>query len=401
MKILCPFCLQHFDNAKAKFLCHNTGHRCNLSPTKEYVDYWNISEDSQAAQRPRVYNGGWSLFGPAKPRPCPSCGDTSADYVCPHCHNSLPYDMVKYGTDIIPIIGGPAVGKTCYMVALLEQLDKHGYKINLVSSLQSLYGDAADKFKEMRNTLFKYKQCLEKTAVREDGISAPWFVKIETKKGKRPTFLVFYDIAGEQFENAKVMRAQAAQLRYASGAIVLLDTLDLEAVKEARAKAGEYDAEEHFSIEETVQELFQLSNNDHVLQDAPIAFAFSKVDVIGRYSSDLGAFGASIDMKQNTLILNPRYTYNNLVGREDFNCFLDDCRVMHEGLMQGLGENDLGNLIKNNDWKEENICYFGVSALGQEPEEDFSINTPKIVPYRVLDPLLWILHRLGKLDIPK
>lgn len=401
MKILCPFCLQHFDNSKAKFLCHNSNHRCKLSATKEYVDYWHISAESQAAQRPNVYSGGWSLFGPAKPKSCPECGDSSADYVCPHCHNSLPEDMVKYGTDIIPIVGGPFVGKTCFMVALLEQLDKHGYKLNIVSSLQSLYGDGAEKFKEMRNTLFKYKQCLEKTPPRTDGISTPWFVKLETKRGKRPTFLVFYDIAGEQFTDAKVMRQQAAQLRHASGAIVLLDSMDLEPVKMARQRAGEHSADEIFDITQTVKELFDLSSNDHVLEDAPIAFAFSKVDVIDRFRSDLGAFGDSIDLKQNTLFLSPKFSYNNLVHRADFDQFLDECQVMNQTLMQGLSANEMGNLIANNNWKRENLHYFGVSALGQEPEADFSINTPKLTPYRVLDPLIWILHRLGKLDIPK
>ncbi len=405
MKILCPFCLNKFNNSTAKLICRNTAGRCRYEATQQYAEYWGISPDSPSAQRPHIYDGGKSLFGgPPKLKNCPVCGDDNPFYVCPHCHNELPYDMVEHGTDIIPIIGGPAVGKTVYMVSLINQLNKYGYKLNLVSSIQSMFGSAAEEFKQMENQLFKDRQLLDKTIIKEK--CAPWFIKIENKtenKKSRPTYLIFYDIAGEQFEDAKVMERKALPIYHASGAIVLLDTLDIPSIQSVRHQAGIIDNENHFSILDTFNSLVELSSEEkkrNVLTDIPIAFTFSKVDVVDHFRASLGAFGQAVDMKQNSNYTSTAYGLNNY-RQNEFNGFLREVDQMDAGFREALRECDLEQLVGNNKWKEENVRLFGVSALGKEPEEDRTINTDRITPYRVLDPLIWILHKLGKLNIPK
>ncbi|MFI3296778.1 MAG: hypothetical protein R3Y59_04005 [bacterium] len=406
MKILCPFCLQNFDNSKAQLICSNSSGKCTLSPTKEFSAYWGLSDDDITAQHPHIYKGGHSLFGGVtKMKDCPICGDDRPDYVCPHCHNSLPKDMVLYGTDIIPIIGGPAVGKTCYMVALIHQLNKYGWRLNLTSSLQSLYGgDAARIYEGMQEQLFKNKEVLDKTPVKV-GINAPWFVKIEpkvkNKKATRPTYLIFYDIAGEQYQDAKIMKMQAAPIKHASGAIVLLDTFDIPKMKDIKKKLGIEDSTQHFSIEKTVAELCGLSTENRVLEDSPIAFAFSKADAIHQYSSDLGAFGQTVDLNQNSLFIAQKYKTVGSFKNNDFKKFLLDCEQVNDGFLAALEECDMQQLIHNNRWDPENICFFGVSSLGQDPDQFGIIETETITPHRVLDPLIWILNKLGKIEIPK
>lgn len=422
MKILCPFCLRYFDNSKAKFLCHNATYRCQVGATQEYVDYCNsmnpsspVSMDSPGVQRPTVYKGGWSLFGPPKPTTCPSCGDTAADYVCPHCHNSLPADLVKYGADVIPVIGGPCSGKTNYTVALISQLENEGWRLNLTATFQDLYGsnviegaDPLSGYKSMRERLFEDKQCLDQTRPHQHGvITPPWFVKIDTngKKNKRPTFLIFYDIAGEHFKDASGMRTQARQLRYAAGAIVIFDARGLKNIQQVRKRRGVEERQAVYSIEETVKQLLQATDNDNVLSDAPIAFTFSKADLIEQYRLDLSPedeIGGTVDLKQNSLFLQSCYNYRNLVRQSDFQLFLQECDSIDRGFKDGMARLGMNSVIaKKKQWKEENIHYFAVSALGQEPNDTQTIEAEEIVPYRVLDPLVWILHRLGKLDIPK
>lgn len=403
MKILCPFCLEKFSNGKAKLMCNNSTHKCQLKATKEFTDYWGMSMSDPAAQRPHIYDGGFNLLGAAKPKNCPVCGDDRPDYVCPHCHNALPREMVLYGTDIIPIIGGPGVGKTCYMVTLIDQLNKFGWRLNLTSSLQSLYGDAASSYREMYNQLFNDKQVLDKTPTRNEGYNAPWFIKIDNRvksRKSRPTYLIFYDIAGEQFEDAAIMHRQARPLQFASGAIVLLDTLNLTPVAKVRKQSGITDTE-HFSIRNTVEALFELSGEKQVLQNSPIAFAFSKVDVIDQFRGSLGQFGQAIDLQQNSLFTQSRYARPGSFTEQEFNQFLSECDQIREDFQIALAECEMDQLMHNNDWKESNMGYFGISALGKEPEHSGMIDSETITPYRVLDPLIWILHKLGKIDIPK
>ena len=40
---------------------------------------------------------------------------------------------------------------------------------------------------------------------------------------------------------------------------------------------------------------------------------------------------------------------------------------------------------------------FAVSSLGSQPDGD---TVGKIQPYRVMDPLVWILYKMGGFDIP-
>ena len=43
--------------------------------------------------------------------------------------------------------------------------------------------------------------------------------------------------------------------------------------------------------------------------------------------------------------------------------------------------------------------YFGVSALGDTPTEDNRVSEKGIQPYRVTDPFLWLLSRLGTVPV--
>lgn len=405
MEILCPFCLNKFKNSKAKLICRDTENKCKRASTREFCDYWGYSEGNRAALRPHIYDGGWSLFGgPPKLKNCPICGDDKPHYICPHCHNKLPYDMVEYGTDIIPIIGGPSVGKTIFTVALINQLNKYGYKFKLVSTIQSLFGNASEEFSEMEETLFKEHQLLGKTAARSDGKCIPWFIRVESKRrNSRPTYLIFYDIAGEQFVDAKTMEHMARPIYHASGAIVLLDTLEIPMVQRVRKQAGIIDQERHFSIEKTFNALVELASENKkqkVMNDMPIAFTFSKVDAVYTFRSSLGALGEAVDLRQNSNFTSTRYGLNNY-RQAEFDAFLREVDQMDAGFRVALRECELEQLIGNNNWSEDNIRIFGISSLGQEPEVDGSIRTEQITPYRVLDPLIWILHKLEKLDIQK
>mgnify|MGYP002673470036 CR=1 FL=1 len=399
MKIRCPYCFQEFDNSKAMLICCNTLNRCKLETTPEYTQYWKDFGSNSDTPRPHVYKGGWSLMGAPKIKPCPICGDDVPNYVCPHCHNALPKDMVLYGPDIIPVIGGPGTGKTCFMLALLQQLNKYGSRVNLISFVDSMYGEEYKAYEDMTKTLFATKMMPDKTSISDNTISRPWFIRIENhnkKKSTKPTYLIFYDIAGEQFEDANIMLCQGA-LRYASGAIVLLDSFDLPVVQDLLKSLGKTSSENHFSIEKTVKELFNItSNHEKILQNKPIAFAFSKVDILDKYRASLKSFENTVDLKQNSFFLNRKYAGKQL-SADDFNQYLMEIDQKDHDFRNALVDCDMENMLHNNNWDEKNVEFFGVSSLGAETERDGSLNVDKVSPYRVADPLVWVMHKLGKI----
>lgn len=265
-----------------------------------------------------------------------------------------------------------------------------------------MYGDASQKFEEMSNIMFKDKFVLDKTEIRDNTINMPWFIRIENReKGKvtKPTYLIFYDIAGEQFADANIMLNQGA-LRHASGAIVLLDSFDLPVVQDLLKSLGKTSSEIHFSIEKTVKELFNISSNhEKILQDKPIAFAFSKVDILDKYRASLKAFENTVDLKQNSLFTNRNYAVPGSFTENDFNLYLREFDQKDNDFRMALADCEMESMLQNNNWDQNNVKFFGVSSLGTEPERDGSLNVDKVSPYRVLDPLVWVMHKLGKIEI--
>ena len=79
---------------------------------------------------------------------------------------------------------------------------------------------------------------------------------------------------------------------------------------------------------------------------------------------------------------------------------INEMEANSDSLMAAIAaweEMNFVNQVKNNF---KNAKYFGISALGGEPVGNKL--TTKVKPYRVLDPLVWILHELKyKLPIQK
>ena len=148
------------------------------------------------------------------------------------------------------------------------------------------------------------------------------------------------------------------------------------------------------------KELFNIaSNHEKILQDKPIAFAFSKVDILDKYRASLKAFENTVDLKQNSLFTNRNYAVPGSFTENDFNLYLHEFDQKDNDFRMALADCEMESMLQNNNWDQNNVKFFGVSSLGTEPERDGSLDVDKVSPYRVLDPLVWVMHKLGKIEI--
>ena len=118
----------------------------------------------------------------------------------------------------------------------------------------------------------------------------------------------------------------------------------------------------------------------------PMALVFSKIDAI---------------------LLNEQLFRNTSIpgmSMERNSSFLDgsgvnlaDIDSISDGLRSGLNSWGEQNFINSMENHYRNVKYFGISALGGVPDKTGSINNLR--PYRVLDPLVWILHQF-KYSLP-
>lgn len=83
---------------------------------------------------------------------------------------------------------------------------------------------------------------------------------------------------------------------------------------------------------------------------------------------------------------NSNFIYNEPVS-------LQELDTISDSLMNTLRMWDENNFVDNIKHFYKNAKYFGISALGSAPDSSNKIASVK--PYRVLDPLVWLLHEFG------
>ena len=342
---------------------------------------------------------------------CDKCKGGNFIYICPECHNELPARMMEEGAEIISVIGGPNSGKSHYIVALLHELRENGFEIGLTPTLlqvgenqrfhtSKLYNDAIEK-------LNKNKEWLDKTP--EDRPSLPWIIRIDStdpqirgrQKPKKSIYLVFYDTAGEHFNNKDQMTQNANYLRQSKAVIVLLDTLSIPAIMEMLK--DEYPEGNHTPFDTTWDALGNYiteaqegeKDNQHLFQK-PFAFVLSKFDVVLDHADDLGfqiqefrdGRGRPIDK-----------SYIN--GQREFD--LTQVEKANEAIRNALESRNQWNHPNFSNWVwdqwEDDARFFGISAVGKTTVDEITkkplVDQSGIHPYRVMDPLLWIMYKLG------
>ncbi|MCQ2224480.1 MAG: hypothetical protein MJZ14_01985 [Paludibacteraceae bacterium] len=411
-KILCPYCFKNFKSTEVMFRCENNSTMigpegrpvpiCPMVDDKKYSDHWGTSMPMK-----RYFPGSFSFFErmgwkPLQSQKC-SCGVASHKFICPHCHNQLPAEMVEKGSEIISVIGGPASGKSHYIVTLIDQLLKYRNKLGLSVTLQQV-GRTEDErttnmFKKHRKAIFEDKMALNKT--QETPHPIPWIVRLESVTTKKAVYLVFYDTAGESFNDAEKVK-QEKYFKESKGVIVVFDTLSIPNIKKILESNEIENSDITYDYKETLNTLkvFYQNNSGLKLTERPFAFVFSKFDAVIDNKEDLGC-DVTPFVDRNGDFENSKFIKTGKVSMSQ----IDDCSAMISAYLSDENvwdESALADDIKH-IWGD-NARYFGVSSLGAMCDVAKQIQvkngSDQVTPIRVLDPLAWILIKLGGFDIP-
>ena len=347
-----------------------------------------------------------SLFGATpKSAKCDVCGAESNKFVCPHCHNWLPAEMIEEGAEIISIVGDPNSGKTVYFTALIHELMKYGYKLGLSVTAKDEAPDDTKRtsviYRQMANSMFNRNTLPAKTQeVDENTPSIPLIFSLSTKKagkkGGKTIYLVFYDTPGESFKHDEQVRKLVKYLKESSGIIMLIDPFSVKGMRDIIANYTALD--DKSKVADAIKILETLKNyasSQKAVSDKPLAITFSKIDAV---VNGLAAAGedsmVGIDLKNNSSFLRTG-RFSLLETEMIHKAFLTAEGDEQEGLLQKW---DIGNVFAEATSRFSNVKMFAVSSVGTMPNK-YHVEG-EVKPYRVMDPLIWILHEMGGFDIP-
>ena len=375
-KILCPCCFEQFDDSEVEYLCLNMSRSrpCSKAQGKEKI----------AA----------SEINPKNPV-CPECHQKLSTKVCPYCGFTLPYSIGTIDSYPISIIGAKESGKSNYVAVLIDELkNKVGgaFNCSLMASGDSTIARYRQQF---YNPLFRNRVCVQGT---DAGEVTPLIYSLlferEVKRGffgrkeslTKAISLTFYDAAGENFDTKQDMDTFTKYLAHSSGIILLLDPLQLPAVRqelEGKIRLPQENTDVTDLLDRTIEVIREQTGNMDMKRkiQIPIAVSFTKIDSVQ------GMIDDSSCLKNDSTHIQKR-----AFDKVDFEQVNEEMKSLVD---EWMGE-ELINKVSANF---ENYGFFGLSALGSNPDMDNKI--PKFRPFRVADPFLWILSQQRLIPVAK
>lgn len=289
---------------------------------------------------------------------------------CPRCRNRLPSKADKQSSLLIAILGASSSGKTTYMTSLIDVL-KTEVATRFDASMRECTDSTRTRAADFIYKLGSLRQMLDATLMGVTAEPLVYDLGIRySAEELRNVSISLFDPAGGVMTSAELVETWMPYLSKASGAILLMDPLQIPAVRarfpdQSRLPALDPVASPGTIIGSTIESL----PHDRTI---PLAIVFSKADVL----RDLG------------FIDRVRVWCRDKPHKERFNQRLHDD-------MAGM----MGELVMQWYPNEYNLfsqrfpihAFFGASATGCSVGAG---GYPFVAPWRVADPLLWLLSKL-------
>ncbi|WP_121002697.1 hypothetical protein [Saccharothrix australiensis] len=192
-----------------------------------------------------------------------------------------------------------------------------------------------------------------------------------------PVVTVFYDTAGEDVAHARAMDQLIGYLDAAEGIVLLLDPVQMPKVRELVGATAKTGFTEQLHVVNRLGELLRERRRGTAGERlrTPLAVALTKVDLLR------DTFGPESPLRQPS--------------RHDGGYDEADGRDVHEEVRGWLDrwydpafDRTVANAFRT-------YRYFGLSALGAAPVSGTRLSPAGVHPYRLEDPMLWLLARFG------
>jgi Double-GTPase 2 len=316
---------------------------------------------------------------------------------CPEetCRRALLREYLDNEGRNVAVIGSAAAGKTTYIGVLLHEL-KGRVAGQFNGMAVDLLGDESRRNYRERfaEPLFERGEAVMKTARLEIGSNLEpliFTLKIPTRgrfrAGLQSIISVFYDAAGENVLTAQSMDPLTRYLEAAGGVLVLIDPMQMPEISRHHGHdlpadmRGRSVTDQRAVIQRLGELLRESSNKRQTKLKVPLAIAVTKIDVLRETFED-----------ESPLRREPNHNGHYDEG---------DGADVHEELRAWLDRwygPEFDNTVAANF---TNYRYFGLTALGAAPRDEKRLAKSGVHPYRVEDPMLWLLAQFGSIKLHK
>ena len=370
--VICPFCFNEFPIMEMDFASQYNNER--VKAQYGMIDKMKLKRGKGRLKVPKD-KGGYPLTR----KLCPDRG----------VEHDLPFNAGLQESLVIGLIGAPNSGKTHYIASLVDRLMGR-VGTDLQGALLPVTDGTSDRYqKEFYEPLFEDHSELPAT----EGIPEPLIYDLSFdgnlwgQDRKRAVNLALYDTAGENTIDKARAREMLNYLNVASGVIFIIDPLQIRQIRERLPDSILPPPLAVGTPISIIGNILMLLQNGKALQvnepfSVPVAVVLSKCDVL----------------QENGLIESNRIW--NMEDRRNIGRF---DRLYHDDMAGMMGE-----YMRQWDEKAYNVvtqrfprhAFFGVSATGcAATGATMNKKYRYIAPWRVEDPLLWLLSQVKVLPV--
>ncbi|HEL1838512.1 TPA: hypothetical protein U1346_000825 [Streptococcus suis] len=298
--------------------------------------------------------------------------------ICKYCyenseHTEIPEEIFRGDYKTFVIAGSKGVGKTELFTLMTDDIQRYGHKYFEGDSVSYIESSEEKSRRRQRIENLKRNGRLEGTA--NDSRESIIF-KVKSSSSKEDVYSI-YDAAGERFDDySSSTLASHAYFKYAKGIFLLIDILQLSAVKarispERRTEYSGTRNQDISSLVSNVTKIIRSSRNisQGVKISVPIAVILTKVDVILDDFSDIFDEG----------FVKIGFTKDKSIER------IEQINQVTEKFLNNIGEVALLSQLRS---EYSNIKFFTLSSRGLnfEAGEDEDIES-----FLVELPLIWLM----------
>lgn len=357
--VLCPYCLEELRSKDLKMVCNICG--TTATPTKI---------ETMMKKIPKCKEPGCRGFASAKQ--------------CIHCGSNLPADILDYEKYLrFSILGITGAGKTNFLTTMLHELRHTAGCPWIIAPMDSL---TTAIFQENDKAIYERREPVAATAAGSNPPPQLWRIKDKNRMTNStiPSYsMTIFDGAGEDCTHIDPVIS-----RYINGSktlIILIDPLALPNISShipanilnwSTTASHDADASTDMvdGLANYIRESCGIAPGKLINRD--VAVVFTKIDAVK------DTFGSAVVMQPS-----PHMARKGFVKSD-----ADAVDAEIRDWLESQGEFPFLDAIETN-FKKDCVRFFGVSSFGQPPTGNYQLG--KVMPHRVLDPLIWMLSKEG------
>jgi hypothetical protein len=393
----CLTCFREFTLEQANYRCVST--KCVEKDEKLSEFMLGVDQVLGTVITPEDA-GGWksSRSGGESQQLCHKCQNPTSIRICPHCHGELPTYLDGVPGHIVYVLGPKGCGKSLYLVATFEHLEKRVFPTRLNSHFEFCTRYTKERYKRLRDRVYRSGVLLDATrAGRVDpDLVLPFIFNANVKSyipflyplsRSKAVNVAAFDTSGEDCEKLEALEWCCQGLPKSSALIVLIDPTSFPSIASQlplEAKTSIVDQVGNpKTVIDNITQYYRSSNGlaAHEKVPIPTAFVVTKVDALKSLFDPASRIFEEAQHRKGY-----DRAYCEQVSK-DMKSFLRDERI---------GGNNIVTAAENG-FKDH--LFFAVTSLGKPPRvEAGQKRADNISPRNPENPWLWILYRLGILS---